>query len=200
MLGVRTMEEKTFTDHAPGGLKYVTITGVPLRKVSGYEGIHAQDIELYEKAIARRIITEGVPLRGAEVRFLRKELGLSFDRFAAAFDMTGAGVKKWEEDLEKRLSPTNEVAVRAWLAEQFGVRLEGKFSSLLGQAETPREWVMDYRDIVRASKVEAKVQPTSAAEVEEVLARISELTQKARELASRLEAEGKSRGRSRLIR
>ena len=51
-----------------------------------------------------------IPIKGAEVKFLRKSLGLSMERFGTLPGLSPPAILKWERDLKKRLHPTNEVA------------------------------------------------------------------------------------------
>ena len=76
-------------------------------------------------------------LRGAEIRFLRKTLGLSLERFGRLLGLTAPAILKWERTREKRLDPTNEVSVRALMAELLDIPLDGKFSVLRGNPDTP---------------------------------------------------------------
>jgi transcriptional regulator with XRE-family HTH domain len=78
-----------------------------------------------------------IPIEGAEGEFLRKSLGLSMERFGTLPGLSPPAILKWERDSKKRLHPTNEVAVRALMAEQLHIVLEGKFTVLKGKAVTP---------------------------------------------------------------
>ncbi len=123
------------------GLEYVYLENVPIRETSHGEAIDA-DLMLIERDVAREIVRQGVPIRGAEVQFLRKSLGLSLQRFGGMLDLTGPAILKWERARSKRLEPTNEVAVRALMAEYLGIALEGKFTILRGSAQTPERLSM----------------------------------------------------------
>jgi DNA-binding transcriptional regulator YiaG len=52
-----------------------------------------------DKGIAFKLIEDRVPIRGAEVLFLRKALGLSLKDWADKFGLSAAGVLKWERAL-----------------------------------------------------------------------------------------------------
>ncbi len=50
--------------------------------------------------------------------------------------LSAATVMKWERAEADRLHPVNEVAVRTFVAERLGLRVEGLFSQLVG-GQTP---------------------------------------------------------------
>jgi hypothetical protein len=58
-------------------------------------------------------------------------------KFGRFLGVSGPAVPKWEKARTNRLSPINEVAVRAFLAEQLNIKLEGRFSTLKWNADTP---------------------------------------------------------------
>jgi len=118
------------------GLDYVYLENIPVRQTKHGEVLDV-DLEVIEREIAGEIVGQGIPIRGAEVKFLRKFLGLSMERFGALLGLSPPAILKWERDLEKRLHPTNEVAVRALMAEQLNIILEGKFTVLKGKAVNP---------------------------------------------------------------
>lgn len=66
------------------------------------------------------------------MRFLRKVLGLSYEKFAGPMDLSSATVMKWEKSETDRLHPVNEVAVRTYVAERLGLHVDGAFSKLVG--------------------------------------------------------------------
>lgn len=117
-----------------GGLDYITFLNVPMRESKHGPVIDMDPFEL-ERMAARAIIEGGTPLRGAEVRFLRKVLGLSLEKFAVRLGLVSGSVFKWEKAETTRLHPINEVAVRTFMAEQLKISLPGAFSKLVGQSE-----------------------------------------------------------------
>ena len=119
-----------------GGLPYVTVEGIPIRKTKFGDVIDLPPNAI-GRAVATALVVEGIPLRGREVHFLRKILGLSMGRFGAKFDLSGTAIMKWEKDPEKRLPPVNEVAVRALVAEELKIKCRGWFSDLRDERETP---------------------------------------------------------------
>jgi DNA-binding transcriptional regulator YiaG len=115
-----------------GGLDYIVFKGVPMRE-SKFGDVIDFNPGLLEKIAAEAVISHRVPLRGLEVRFLRKTSGLTLDAFAKSLDLTAAAVRKWELKEKERLHPINEAAVRAFFAEKLGVEFPGKLSELVGR-------------------------------------------------------------------
>jgi DNA-binding transcriptional regulator YiaG len=118
------------------GLDYVYLENVPVRQTRHGLIVDVEPAQL-EREIAAEIVRRGIPIRGAEVQFLRKTLGLSLDVFGKRIGLSAPAILKWERAREKRLAPINEVAVRASIAEQLDISLEGKFTVLKGMDETP---------------------------------------------------------------
>jgi len=118
------------------GLEYVYLQDAPVRRTA-YGHVLDADIRALEQEIASEIVRQGIPIRGAEVHFLRKVLGLSMDRFGRLLSLSGPAILKWERARIKRLEPVNEVAVRALMAEQLGIALKGEFTVLKGSSQTP---------------------------------------------------------------
>jgi len=118
------------------GLEYVYLENVPIRRTRHGDVLDA-DPALIEREIAREIVRQGVPLRGAEVQFLRKSLGLSLEKFGRLLGLSAPAILKWERARTKRLQTINEVAVRALMAEQLSIDLDGKFTVLKGNEVTP---------------------------------------------------------------
>jgi len=118
------------------GLDYVYLENVPIRRTKHGEVLDT-DPAAIEREIASQIVRQGIPIRGAEVRFLRKSLGMSMEGFGALLGLSPPAILKWEREAQKRLHPTNEVAVRALAAEQLNITLEGKFTVLKGKSASP---------------------------------------------------------------
>lgn len=123
------------------GLEYVYLENVPVRETAHGEVLDA-DLTQVERRIAIEIVRHGVPIRGAEVQFLRKSLGLSLDRFGKLLGLSAPAILKWERARGKRLEPTNEVGVRALMAELLGIPLQGSFTVLKGIPATPRRLLL----------------------------------------------------------
>lgn len=123
------------------GMSYIHFKNVPMRD-SKFGPIIELDIRFLEELAARAIIEHRVPLRGLEVRFLRKTQGLSMERFAAKLGLTSGAVFKWERDPNQRLHPVNEAVVRAFFAEVLSVDLRGRLSELIGTDKTPEKIIL----------------------------------------------------------
>ena len=92
------------------GLSYVFLKDAPVVHTRFGDAL-AVDLSLVERKIAREIVKQGVPLRGAEVQFLRKCLGFSMEKFATRLGLSAPAILKWERARKKRLEPVNEVGV-----------------------------------------------------------------------------------------
>ena len=119
------------------GLDYVYLANLPARQTTHGEVIDA-DLSAIEREIAGEIVRQGIPIRGAEVQFLRKSLGASLQKFGTLLSLSAPAILKWERARMKRLAPINEVAVRALMAELLGIELQGKFTTLRGNQGSPR--------------------------------------------------------------
>ena len=124
------------------GLDYVYLKDVPVRETMHGE-VLAVELSAIERGIACEIVRQGIPIRGAEVQFLRKSLGLSMEKFGRLLGISAPAVLKWERARTKRLDPINEVAVRALMAEQLNVELRGQFTLLKGNAHTPSRLILN---------------------------------------------------------
>ncbi len=122
--------------YAACGLEYVYID-VPVFQTRHGEVV-AADLSVIERVTAREIVRRGIPIRGAEVQFLRKCLSMSLEKFGRFLGLSAPAILKWERDRTRRLAPINEVAVRALMAECLHIKLEGTLTALKGNAERPK--------------------------------------------------------------
>lgn len=97
---------------------------------------------ILEELAARAIIENRLPIRGQEVRFLRKSLSLSMDEFSEQLGLTSGAIFKWEQKPIERLHPINEIAVRSLVADRLGIEIPGRFSKIIGGDQTPHELVL----------------------------------------------------------
>lgn len=113
-------------------LDYIIFTNVPMResKYGDVIDLTGEVLSELEVLAAKAVILSHVPLRGREVKFLRKVLGLSLERFASHLGLTSGTVFRWEKDEKERIALVNEIAVKLFVAEQFGVEVSNKFSEL----------------------------------------------------------------------
>ena len=121
-----------------GDLDYFIFKGVPMRN-SQWGPVVELSEKIMEELASRAIIEHRLPIRGKEIRFLRKSLGLTLAAFAEKLNLTPSSILKWERANEERLHPINEVAVRALVAEEMKIDVVGKYSVLRGKEMTPEK-------------------------------------------------------------
>ncbi len=123
------------------GLDYIIFKNVPMRESKWGDVIEIKE-SILEKLAAEAIIKHRIPLRGREVKFLRKCLGFTFEKFATELDVSASTAFKWEQKPDERLHSFNEAALRAFFAERLGIEISGKLSLLIGTKELPKEIVL----------------------------------------------------------
>ena len=128
------MEKKTVKGYS--NLDYVVLVDIPTRK-SKFGMVLALDPAIIERRISEELILQRVPLRGREITFIRKTLGLSLEKFANSFGFSASGVLKWERNPDRRLDPLSEAGLRSWFAEKLGLELPGVFKTLVGRETAP---------------------------------------------------------------
>lgn len=114
------------------GLEYVTVMGIPTKKKGKHE-VLAIDHGVIEQLVAKEILKLGIRFRGKEVKFLRKVLGLSLEKMAAKIHLTSGAIQRWEKKKEEPISPVNEIALRAFFCDQFGISIPAHFNDFLGK-------------------------------------------------------------------
>lgn len=124
-----------------GGLDYIIFKNVPMRE-SKWGDVIDFNPGVMEKLAAQAIIEQRVPIRGREVKFLRKCLGLSLEKFATEIDLNPSTVFKWEHKADERLHSLNEVSVRSFFAEKLSIDMPGKYSELIGTEELPDKIIL----------------------------------------------------------
>ncbi len=126
---MKKWKEKKLTNLTP--LEYIIFKNVPMK-----DSVHGPIIDLppdiLDKLAASAIILERIPLRGKEVKFLRKVIGLSLERFSGKLGLSSGTVFHWEKSENNRLALVNEVAVRTFVAEELEIKISSKFSDLIG--------------------------------------------------------------------
>lgn len=129
---------KNWTEDLEGltPLEYIYFKNVPM-KHSDYGPVINMDPAILDLLAAKAVIEEKIPLRGIEVHFLRKVVGLSMEKFANKLGLTSGTIFHWEKSEMDRLSLVNEIAVRTFMAEELGVEISGKFSELIGDKIHP---------------------------------------------------------------
>ena len=134
-----------------GKLNYPEVHGVPMVDSKHGESIHSQVLGEVEQRVAREIIAGKLPIRGVEVEFLRKALGLSRLEFAKGLSLSDVAVLKWERSATKRLVPINEIAVRAYFAQRLKIKIPGTFDALIGSGVTPKRLVIQFKEKAEAA-------------------------------------------------
>lgn len=113
-------------------------------EINGYAGLEYVVIKTDKKSIpfktllnleldiARKILAH-YPLRGKEISFLRKQIGLSCAKMSAEMngDIDPSSISRLERKSEERLSPVNEVYFRTYFLEKLKVDMNAKRSVLL---------------------------------------------------------------------
>jgi DNA-binding transcriptional regulator YiaG len=137
---------KTRTLYGIGGLDYVEVRSVPVRSSADKElgDVIVADMGDLERRVSSEIIRQRLPLRGKEVLFLRKALGMSMEKFANHLGLTAASILKWERTSGKRLGLINEFAVRGFIAERLKLDTPVRFSDLSDTTETPAKLVIGW--------------------------------------------------------
>lgn len=109
------------------GLEYITIEKIPIKSSKLYDDVLDIDLSKIEIKVATLIIENPrIPIRGREVKFLRKVAGLSMNKFASLLGISAPAVKKWEDSPVKRIGRINEVAVRTLVGEVLVVNTNKK--------------------------------------------------------------------------
>jgi DNA-binding transcriptional regulator YiaG len=112
-------------------LEYIHFKNVPMKE-SQHGPVIDLDPSVLERLAAMAVLKEKIPLRGIEVHFLRKVIGLSMEKFAGRLGLSSGTIFHWEKNELERLSTVNELAVRSFVAEELGIEISGKFSDLIG--------------------------------------------------------------------
>ena len=105
-----------------GGLTYVTVTNIPVKKTEFGDIIDLETKEL-ERLVAATLIEHKIPIRGAEFRIMKSAIGLSNETIANHLGISRNTVLKWGKEVEQRLPPAYEILVRLLVAEHLGVLL-----------------------------------------------------------------------------
>lgn len=120
-----------------GQLDYFVFKDVPMRD-SEWGPVIEMRLQTMETLALRALVIQRIPIRGLEVKFIRKCLGLTIQEFASKLRLTHGAIQAWEKAEKARLLPMNEIALRALVAEELKIDIVGHFSELLGVASTPK--------------------------------------------------------------
>ena len=137
-------------------LDYIEVKNVPVEKNERLGEIMSAEVSGWvERMAARALLERGVPIRGAEVQFLRGVLGMSQRQLGDLLGYSGVAILKWERGRNRRLDRVNEIAVRALMADRYGIKASQSWETLIGTAEAPKRLVVDYKDYEREFKAAA---------------------------------------------
>ena len=85
-------------------LEYVEVKHVPYVESKKFgKGTDAAVLKKVEMKVAKALLTERRPLRGAEVQFFRAITGLSQKHLGAKLGYSDVAILKWERNETKRL-------------------------------------------------------------------------------------------------
>jgi len=83
------------------------------------EGVTIEDTDELHKAIGHWLVSSPKPLNGAELRFLRLELGMTQKDLAAALGLEEQAVRRWEKKRDGIFNPTADRLVRVLYTAYF---------------------------------------------------------------------------------
>lgn len=116
------------------GLPNVFLTGIRFYVCSGCKRIVKAEIPAVNElldAIARAVVTKPSPLTGAEVRYLRKRLGIKASEFADIIDVSAEQLSRWENQHNGMGGATDRL-IR--IAYAF-IKKDSKLKSLVQQVQ-----------------------------------------------------------------
>jgi hypothetical protein len=134
---------KVLVNHLLCGLDYIHLD-VPIKTIKGYEIIDVPPWEIQEE-IAKRIVSDRIPIRGAEAEFLRKHFRKTKREWA---DMLGVS-KEIINHLETYTVPIPKVYVCVYRFighELLNLQMDCKWSTLTTNGETPEKLVLVFGD------------------------------------------------------
>jgi putative zinc finger/helix-turn-helix YgiT family protein len=101
------------------GLYNVILTGITLYKCScGEKMPEIKKIDELHRAIARALIKKKTPLSGKEIRFLRKQVGLSAKELSMVLGVNPVTISRWENDIEP-IGAANDKLIRLLYIQIF---------------------------------------------------------------------------------
>ena len=115
------------TDYRESGLDNVRLVDAPVWECgSGHQEIELPNAEQLHRLLTNLLIRKPALLRGTEVRFLRKELGLSGRVFAARLGMTPEHLSRLETG-RRSITATIDLLVRLAVAWELTRRKRIEF-------------------------------------------------------------------------
>lgn len=99
--------------YTESGLDHIWLAnGFEYEDYDGEVYVRVEDPDALHRSIAHGLTQKAEVLDGPEVRFIRKELGLSQGELATYFDVTAQTVARWEKN-ETPLSRSADIVLRA---------------------------------------------------------------------------------------
>lgn len=138
-------EQKTTSVKGYGGLSFLTVIDIPIRETGAGSVYDIKPADL-ERGIAKYILQSTTPIRGAEVKYLRKVLGKSMEEFAREFNLSSAAIFKWEKDPAKYIGSINESAIRKVVGERLNIEVAATLRGLMATMHQPEEVVLSAAD------------------------------------------------------
>ena len=137
------------TDYRESGLDNVQLVDAPVWECgNGHQEIELPNAEQLHRLLASLLIRKSTPLRGREIRFLRKELGLSGRAFAERLGMTPEHVSRLETG-GRSITSTIDLLVRLAVAWELTRRRQIEFPSDVEPFVTRREAAPEVEHRVR---------------------------------------------------
>ena len=131
------------TDYPESGLDNVELVEVPVWECgNGHQEIEIPKAEQLHGLLVDALISKPAALAGPEIRFLRKELGMSGRAFARQLGMTAEHLSRLETG-RRTVSPTTSLLVRLAVAWELTRRRRIEFPSELRPFGTDPGVVLD---------------------------------------------------------
>ena len=119
--GPLTVARKT-APYPESGLPNVVLVNVPVWKcVNGHEEIEIPAMRELHDVLVHQILRKPAPLTGAEIRFLRKRVGLSSKEFGARLGFHQVTVSKLETGRHRLQRPT-DLLIRLYCAHLLAAK------------------------------------------------------------------------------
>ena len=119
------------TDYPESGLDNVKLVDVPVWECgNGHQEVEIPKAEQLHGLLVNALISKPAALAGPEIRFLRKELGMSGRAFARQLGMTAEHLSRLETG-RRTVSPTTSLLVRLAVAWELTRRRRIDFPSEL---------------------------------------------------------------------
>jgi transcriptional regulator with XRE-family HTH domain len=114
------------TAYPESGLDNVVLENVPVwRCAKGHEDVQIPAVGQLNALLSQLIVTQAWPLKGQDVRFLRKHLGFPHVRSASLIGLNHVTLSRFEND--RRRLPKREALVRLAVAQALSERGQQAF-------------------------------------------------------------------------